>query len=61
MVFLVLLAETIKMSYQIKYLNKLEILLYKKNTQNKILLKKNIYDCKRNIIGAYIQNFKFVQ
>ena len=34
MVFLVILAEAIKMSYQTKILNKLETFLYKKNIEN---------------------------
>ena len=59
MVLLVLLAWTIKMSYQTKHLNKFEISLKKNITQ--IFLNKNIYDCKRHIIGAYIRIIKFVR
>ena len=39
---LVLFAKKIKMSYQTKHLNILDILLYKKKDQNDIYLNKNI-------------------
>ena len=57
---LVLLAETIKVIYQTKHLNKLGILLYKKKTQKLFYMNKHIKDYKRHIIRAYIQSFKFV-
>ena len=46
MVFLVVLDKTIKMSYQTKQLNTLEIVLYKKKLENYFYLHKNIASTK---------------
>ena len=56
MVFLVLLAKSINDLLN-KYLDKQEIILYKKKNQNDFAKEKKMYDCKRYIIGAYIRNF----
>ena len=61
MVFLVLLVETIKMSYQTEHLNKLGIYYIRKKLKKCFYLNKNIYDYKRHIFWAYIQNLKSVR
>ena len=61
MVFLVVLVETIKWTVKQIIWTNLEIYYIRKKLKICFYQNKNIYDYKRHIIWAYMQNLKFVR